>query len=1131
MTKRPKLAKVVSDILAPPPRFLRAVQLERDFLDPNALSHFVTTLPQREALLRITSALAVDSPRRAWRVTGDYGVGKSTFALALARLLAPDARALPKSLRECKAVGRSTLLPVLAVGRRESLSATLARAIDNAEASVSGKSVRRRLSEKPVTGDALLERIADLNALVRKRKTADGLLLVIDELGRPLELAADTGAAEDLILVQDLADAAARSNESPIIVVGLLHQGFESYAASLPEASRREWAKVGGRYDEIVLTNDLGTTLQLVADALGTRSSAVPPTTARKLAQSARTLSSEGWFGGKAAADSVAKMTTELYPLHPAVIPVMAALFRRVGQNERSLYSWIHGDEPGSVARWAKTAPVGSVYDLGEAFTYVRANMASSLITSGLRVQWNQALQTVDRAPAGSLSALRTLALLGLVETDGFVATKVALEACITELGGEVFDRLKAQGLVYERGTRGFRIWSQQQVSLRDALASAEQALSAVDVLSVVSGVLDFSPIVARRHGIETGTLRHYDVRVIRADHLAKFHDSSSPRCDGLVVIAVPAAPRDVKRAMLDGEALSKARPDVLVGVAKPLHGLADEAKSLEQWRWVKANTPELANDETSAWEVGREIRFAERRLRSRAESALGLEDSSELAWFADGYRFNVDASRGLSAAVSTRCDKRFSQAPILKNELVNRRAISSAAAAARQRLIEAIFDKVSEPMLGLPEAAMPPEKSVYLSVLHASGLHAEREGGHWGLAIPSPETDPCRVRPMFDAMFHALENRPDRRDKVAALIDHLRAEPLGVRDGVLPLAFAVFIAAHPGEVALYEDQTFVPGVDGNLFQRMLKDPGAFEIQWLPADEEYRKLYLELNALLRSTGHQTDLVGSAKALLSFARRLPAYTRTTSDLSTESRRVREALFGARDPAKLILRDLPVAVGVSPFDTGTPPTGAAISSYIGGLRSAINALSGAYDALMVSVGARLGEALHVTSGDPRAEAAAVGVHLRQQVSDVRLRGFCGRLADTSLNDQAWLESVASFVAERPPKDWRDDDTRHFFEELAILSTRLDRVRLIGSNPASNGAVHVYLTRGTGDEVARIVPAAGKTDEAEVTVLVKKLRAVLGPATPLTLLAATEYLRSELVELGNEQAAKPAKRRAAT
>jgi hypothetical protein len=78
----------ISDLLNVEGRFLRSAHLERDFRDPGMLSGYVVTDFARSSLARIAEGLKPGSGQRAWRVTGHYGAGKSSFALFLAHLVA-----------------------------------------------------------------------------------------------------------------------------------------------------------------------------------------------------------------------------------------------------------------------------------------------------------------------------------------------------------------------------------------------------------------------------------------------------------------------------------------------------------------------------------------------------------------------------------------------------------------------------------------------------------------------------------------------------------------------------------------------------------------------------------------------------------------------------------------------------------------------------------------------------------------------------------------------------------------------------------------------------------------------------------------------------------------------------------
>ena len=75
------------------------------------------------------------------------------------------------------------------------------------------------------------------------------------------------------------------AKESPILVVGLLHQGFHAYAEQLSNPAQKEWEKVAGRFEEILFDQPLEQASTLVATALNVRLAKLPPQAAKELAR------------------------------------------------------------------------------------------------------------------------------------------------------------------------------------------------------------------------------------------------------------------------------------------------------------------------------------------------------------------------------------------------------------------------------------------------------------------------------------------------------------------------------------------------------------------------------------------------------------------------------------------------------------------------------------------------------------------------------------------------------------------------------------------------------------------------------------------------------------------------------
>src|SRR6266542_4447860 len=249
--------KRVCDLFNIKARFLRSAHLERDFDDPHALSGYVVTDFTRSCVERIAEGLKSGSGQRAWRATGDYGSGKSSFALLLAHVLAGRDSALPPQIR--KAVDLSQLptqrppfAPVLVTCSRQDLGSAVLRGLRRtlsrlytrgAKSKLTAEIDRLLASKHEPSDDHVLELVLETNSRVIADSKGKGLLLILDELGKFLEFAALHPQRQDVFLLQRLAEAASRSGDEPLFVVCLLHQGCNAYADRLNQSAQREWEK------------------------------------------------------------------------------------------------------------------------------------------------------------------------------------------------------------------------------------------------------------------------------------------------------------------------------------------------------------------------------------------------------------------------------------------------------------------------------------------------------------------------------------------------------------------------------------------------------------------------------------------------------------------------------------------------------------------------------------------------------------------------------------------------------------------------------------------------------------------------------------------------------------------------
>ena len=184
--------------------------------DPDALEGYVITPSVRDAAIRILAGLSVESRQRAFRIVGPYGAGKSAFGVFLAQLLQEHSRgpamALLSETTE-DSVDVPPWRPVIVSGRRVSFALELLRMVTSHCEEGSGTA----FADLRAHAELILDRedvhdvhevtslIAEMAAEMRSR-TGEGLLLLVDEMGRFLEYAAANIGTEDPSIFQAVAE-------------------------------------------------------------------------------------------------------------------------------------------------------------------------------------------------------------------------------------------------------------------------------------------------------------------------------------------------------------------------------------------------------------------------------------------------------------------------------------------------------------------------------------------------------------------------------------------------------------------------------------------------------------------------------------------------------------------------------------------------------------------------------------------------------------------------------------------------------------------------------------------------------------------------------------------------------------
>ena len=1046
-------------------RFRRSVNLERDFHETDGLRGYVVTARARELVGRVTDAMTTRHGQRAWSVMGPYGSGKSACALFAAHLARGGTEAIAlledaadTELNErAEAAFEEPFCPVLIVGSRrplaEALLEGLAHSLDafaDAHDEVSDTLTNLAGRVREAAGDADDEETARLYreaAEAVHETTGGGLFVVIDELGKLLEYAALHPEQSDLFVLQRLSEHAARPPESsdasaPMALLTILHQAFERYAGRLPAAEREEWRKVQGRFEDFAFVEPADETLRLLARAVETDDSVAAHHDAVSGLMDAARLPAT--FDEAQVADCLA----EALPLAPAVSLIVGPLFRRLAQNERSLFAFLSAGEPHSFADVMQQPDAPPLYRLDHLYDYLTGAMGATLFNERMNRLWAEtesALSRLETAGEQDVRLLKQIALLSFAgDLSGLHPTAELLRVTAGFSADDVDETLRtlkeARVVTYRPFHEEYHVWQGSDFNLEGKLDEAREEIPQRRPLAnMLQDALPPLPVVARRHSYRTGATRVFEV-IYASDSAWRQHlEAPHNRADGRIVYVLPKHEGDTTSLKESLREASAETGDAMTLLAVPdgIEVLHEAVRDLACFDWVLKHAEELQGDAAARTEVREQHADLAGYVHDQLTRLVVSDEtgSNPCTWFYQGERCPVENERALQQQLSQICDDVFPQAPVVWNELVNRKEPSSSAVYGLKKLLEAMVEHGDEPRLGID--GYPAAYGLYASILEATGMHREKKG-EWGFGKPSEDKKGCRSA--WNVIAEQFEKAEGQRVSVQTFYDALTGAPHGVREGIIPVFLFAFYQHAGDEIAFYEDGSFIHDPSYAEIERFQKTPSKFAFQRVTIEDARADILDRLAPLVGLEEPPGEPLPVVIRLLRSVRDLPPYVRKTTRLSDEALAVREVLHQATEPATLLFEDLPEACGVESFLGSRALQSDRVFEYVERLQEALRELGRAYDNLIDYIEQEIARVFRLQAEDRearRSELAKRAQVLLPHVSEAPLSSFLVRATDEMMDTQSWYETLAALIAKRPPAQWLDKNRETFQSRLAEIA----------------------------------------------------------------------------------------------
>ena len=1104
-------------------RFLRSIRIDDDLGESVALEGFVC--PQSSANVLMTMARHVsETGHGAFTWTGPYGSGKSSLVVALSALLNGNGglrdkatqvfgQSLTKTIWNALPMGDKGWRVVPVVGRRDHPVSVIGEAVQNA----------RLVPRRPRGGWTESKLIAALTAAsIEDSEKHGGLILFIDEMGKFLEAAARDSS--DIYVLQQLAEAASRSN-GRLLIVGVLHQAFEEYAHRLSREMRDEWAKIQGRFIDLVVDTAGEEQIDLISRAI--ESDHHP----KELSGSASTVAVIARRERPSETERFASLLEACWPLHPVVACLLGPISRRrFGQNQRSIFGFLNSSEPYGFQDFLRYAGDSERYGPYRLWDYLRANLEPSILASPDGHRWSSAVEALERCEATGgddlhIKLLKTISVIDLFkERSGLVASFELLRNCfpdtsVKELQQALSQLARWSLIIFKKFLGAYAIFAGSDFDIDHAVRTALDDIDTID-FTVLKSLAGLQPILAKRHYHETGTLRWFDVDIVPLHNLVDSTSRSKSKNGAigqfLLTIATEGENEERAKDLCRQAACHGNAWDIIVGTSSSAHAVVPLARELLALEKVSNDHPELAGDSVARREVDARLAGMQTLLETELHKAFDTA-----LWFRENYSPTSLRQAELNTLASELADRRFSQCPRLHNELLNRHKPSTSAITAQNHLLRRMVQNEGEPRLGIE--GFPAEGGVFVSILESSGLYAQEDTDCRFVSPIEALDDPCFLSPMWEAALAFLEENAKRTVAVSELFDLWRRPPFGLKDGLMPILAVAFVLSHRDKLVVYRDGIFRARFDDVDVEYLAKNADIIQLRWMDLSEASRNLLSGLAQVVRDLDSVSTLVDLepidvGRGLVALYDQLPQWTTRTMKLSANAVRIRDIFKRAHDPNAFLFEDIPGTLGEDVEMTNNQNVYRVIASFREGLEELVRA----YPDMLKRLRDIMLSELEVPNLSPQslAELRDRAKNIRQLAGDFRLEAFVGRLSRFDSSDQSF-EGIASLAANKPPRDWVDPDLDQAEVELADMAQKFLRAETyarVKGRQNKRHAMAVVVGMGGRPTPVHKEFAISDLEREEVGALIKLVEAALkrsGEKRRNIILAALAELSAEYLK----------------
>jgi len=639
-------------------------------------------------------------------------------------------------------------------------------------------------------------------------------------------------------------------------------------------------------------------------------------------------------------------ITEDLYPLHPLTTLVLSRLTDRVGQRERTIFTFLCDSGEGTFGDFLKREEVTAIH-LPFLYPFELESYFLPLIRQNLEYKELRRLTRKYEEVMASLSPddeigkkiIKTIFLLNAAVVRSTTANILFALGCFT--GGarqDIEDRLETlkdeRKITQKISDRTWRFFGQSlDVAMDDHIREAINEIRVTpkelfnETLDVVGIKTIYCSVVSENYNIDRNIERKIELEFITTKELDN-PDGLRKKIrekyiDGRYYFILADTEEEISDA--EKKILNYFSDDVNVLFALPANiGLFYEIipplKKLKALEKLPSKYPQYKSELRD--ELSIEEDDTKRFLRIRLEELLD-PSKGHIKFYYRGARRDVKAVNRLRELVSEMMENTFPYTPsIAREELIKEDGHDTWRAKYRIPLINTVLSPKAPSLLIAETDAV--KKHIIEAVYKHHNIFRQ-EAGKWIIKKPrSSPNDNAMIK-----IWEEIENfiKTDTFKKFSELIKILRMPPYGLKRRTIGLILASVLREYTLHNNLILELSGYPveKIDGELIEdRIILKSQQIKVRFQGITEKHKVILSAVADVFGS--NETDLESIYRTVVNWWRDLPQYSRTTNKISKQAKKLKQSFFEPlstqeKDKRELFYSILPNSIGIDDFNRET------------------------------------------------------------------------------------------------------------------------------------------------------------------------------------------------------------------